>query len=113
MGCWRQNSLGDQPREECEIDWDSRRKLAVPAARIGAQCRMRALSVVIGAPFGNFSPRVEQIPEPAHVQALIAKPAVEALHVCVLCTASLAVKRILRPLHAIKPRSYGKPRSKW
>jgi hypothetical protein len=45
---------------------------------------MRALCVVIRTPFRDLSARVEQIPEPAHVQALIAEPAIEAFDVGIL-----------------------------
>src|ERR1035437_9519802 len=44
---------------------------------------MRPLAV-LDAPGGNLPPRVEQVPEPAHVQIFVPQPAVKALHVRVL-----------------------------
>src|SRR5205085_6807856 len=46
--------------------------------------RMWTLGVVLGSPGRDLSPRVPQIPEPTHVQALISQAAMEALHMRVL-----------------------------
>jgi hypothetical protein len=45
---------------------------------------MGPLLVVFPAPRFDFPPRIEQIPEPTHVQTLIPKPSMKALHVSVL-----------------------------
>src|ERR1700722_9121927 len=45
---------------------------------------MRPLTVVLDAPGRDLPPRVEQVPEPTHVQTLVAQPAVKTFHVRVL-----------------------------
>jgi hypothetical protein len=40
--------------------------------------------IVFRAPGRDLSPRVEEIPEPAHVQTLVSQSPVKALHVCIL-----------------------------
>jgi len=45
---------------------------------------MRPVRVVVAAPGFDLTPRVEQIAEPAHVEAFLAQAAVETFHVRVL-----------------------------
>ena len=45
---------------------------------------VRPIRVVMAAPGLNLAPRVEQIGEPAHLQALFAQPAVETFQMRVL-----------------------------
>src|ERR1700691_3005861 len=62
---------------------------------------MWTLGVVLGSPGSDLSARVPQIPEPVHVQALIAQAAMEALHMRVLRgLAWLDVNRVDLVLHA-------------
>jgi len=41
---------------------------------------MRSLTVVVGALGSDFLASIQQVPEPAHVQAFVVQPHVEALH---------------------------------
>jgi hypothetical protein len=45
---------------------------------------MRTLEVIVPLPCEDLSSRVEEVPEPAYVQALVAQPAVEALDIGIL-----------------------------
>ena len=45
---------------------------------------MRPLRVVVASPIFDFASRVEQMPEPAHIQAFVAEPAMETFHVRIL-----------------------------
>ena len=59
------------------------------------------MRVVVGAPRCDLVSSIEQIPKPAHVQALIAKPAMKAFDVSILRRlARLNVNRVDLPLDA-------------
>jgi hypothetical protein len=49
-----------------------------------AEAAVWPLLVVLRFPVRYLPACVEQVGEPAHLQALLAQPAMEALHVCVL-----------------------------
>ena len=45
---------------------------------------MRAAGVIFSLPIRDLPPGVEQVPEPAHVQALVAQLSIEAFHASIL-----------------------------